>query len=128
MAGITALCLLAMAEKAWAQVTRTGTGFTGATGVTIGGTAATSVTVVNATTITCTTPAGNAGTGTTDSNNYLIDTALPTVPNPIVDFAVNEDAANVVRDLTVVFTDAGSGATGATKLAAGRAPQSPPPG
>lgn len=37
-----------------AQLTITGTGFTGATGVSINGTAATSVTVVNATTITCT--------------------------------------------------------------------------
>jgi len=43
-------------------VTITGTGFTGATGVTIGGAAATSVTVDNATTITCVTPAGSAGT------------------------------------------------------------------
>jgi hypothetical protein len=43
-------------------VTITGTGFLGATGVTVGGATATAVTVVNSTTITCTTPAGSVGT------------------------------------------------------------------
>lgn len=42
-------------------VTLTGTGFTGATGVTFDGVAATSLTVVNDTTITCIPPAGSAG-------------------------------------------------------------------
>jgi formylglycine-generating enzyme required for sulfatase activity len=44
-----------------AAVTITGTGFTGATGVSIGGVAATSVVVVNATTITANAPALAAG-------------------------------------------------------------------
>ncbi len=43
------------------SVTITGTGFTGATGVTFGVVMATGVTVVNDTTINCTTPAGSAG-------------------------------------------------------------------
>lgn len=43
------------------SVTITGTGFTGATGVTFGTIAASNVVVVNATTITATTPAGAAG-------------------------------------------------------------------
>lgn len=43
------------------NVTISGSGFTGATGVTFGGTAATSVVVVNSTTITCTAPAHAAG-------------------------------------------------------------------
>jgi hypothetical protein len=43
-------------------LTITGTGFTGATGVTFGGTAAASVVVVNDTTLTCITPAKAAGT------------------------------------------------------------------
>jgi hypothetical protein len=44
-----------------ASVTITGTGFTGATGVTFGIVMATGVTVVNDTTITCITPAGSTG-------------------------------------------------------------------
>ncbi|MFT3809610.1 MAG: IPT/TIG domain-containing protein [Micropepsaceae bacterium] len=43
------------------SVTLTGTGLTGATGVTIGGAAAASVTVVNDTTVTAVTPSGAAG-------------------------------------------------------------------
>lgn len=43
------------------SATLTGTGFTGATGVTFGGTAATSVVVVNSTTITCLVPAHATG-------------------------------------------------------------------
>lgn len=42
-------------------VTLTGTGFTGATGVTIGGTAGTSLTVVSGTSLTFVVPAGTAG-------------------------------------------------------------------
>ena len=41
-------------------ITITGTGFTGATGVTVGGTAATSVVVVSSTEITATTPASSS--------------------------------------------------------------------
>jgi len=72
------------------SVTLTGTGFTGATGVTIGGAAATSVSVVNATTITCTTPAGSAGTasvlvitpgGTNAANTLFTYIAAPTLTN-----------------------------------------------
>ena len=48
------------------NVTLTGTGFIGATGVTFGGTAATNFVVVSATSITCTTPAKSAGAVTVD--------------------------------------------------------------
>ncbi len=114
---VTAIAPTSGSPAGGTSVTITGTALTGATGVTIGGAAATSVVVVNATTITCTTPAGAAGTasvvvttpvGPNGANTlftYVLPNTAPTVAGPIVDFAVNEDAANVVRDLTAVFTD-----------------------
>jgi hypothetical protein len=76
-------------------VTLTGTGFTGATAVTIGGAAATAVTVVNATTITATTPAGTAGTasvlvttpgGTNSANtlySYVVGSVTLSAPSDV---------------------------------------------
>lgn len=55
--------------------TVTGTGFTGATGVTFGAVAATSVVVVNASTLTCVVPAHATGTV-----SVLVTTALGTNP------------------------------------------------
>jgi hypothetical protein len=68
-------------------VTITGTGFTGATSVTIGGAAATGVIVVNGTTITATTAAGGAGSasvlvtapGGTNTTNTFYTYLLPDI-------------------------------------------------
>jgi uncharacterized repeat protein (TIGR02059 family) len=50
--------------------------------------------------------AGNAGTGTTDSNNYAIDTARPTASIVVADTALSVGETSVV---TVTFSEAVSG-------------------
>ena len=50
--------------------------------------------------------AGNAGTGTTDSNNYAIDTLLPTASIVVADTAL---AAGETSTVTITFNEAVSG-------------------
>ena len=106
------------------SVTLTGTGFTGATGVTFGGNAATNVTVVNATTITATVPARSAGTasvvvttiGGSNAANSLF-TYSPTVTASTANLASNAPALTIngagfsttPGNNTVAFTPAGTG-------------------
>ncbi len=102
------------------SVTITGTGFTGATGVSFGLFAATNVTVVDDTTITCTTPAvaiaglvnvtvtGPGGSGVL-INGFTYEN--PT-PNPTT---VNPNTGSTAGGTAVTITGTGfTGATGAT--------------
>jgi large repetitive protein len=99
-------------------ITITGTGFTGATGVTVGGTAATSVVVVSSTEITATTPASSSvgqvdvlvstpsGTsGVVSGDQYTFAAAATTVPLPIFYAAPTSGLA----PLEVSFTDQSTG-------------------
>ncbi|MES2756238.1 MAG: Ig-like domain-containing protein [Pseudomonadota bacterium] len=54
--------------------------------------------------------AGNAGTGSTDSNNYAIDTVLPTATIVVADSALKIGETSLV---TIAFTEAVSGFTNA---------------
>ena len=54
--------------------------------------------------------AGNTGTGTTDSNNYAIDTARPTATIVVADTAL---AAGETSAVTITFSEAVSGLTSA---------------
>jgi len=54
--------------------------------------------------------AGNAGTGTTDSNNYAIDTARPTATVAVADTAL---AAGETSGVTITFSEAVTGFTNA---------------
>ncbi|WP_081329420.1 Ig-like domain-containing protein [Pseudomonas fluorescens] len=54
--------------------------------------------------------AGNAGSGTTDSNNYTIDTARPTATIVVADPALNIGGTSLV---TITFSEAVSGFTNA---------------
>lgn len=107
------------------SVTLTGTGFTGATGVTFGGTAATSVVVTNATTITCTTPARADGTasvlvttpGGTNAANTLFTYVAPLLPPTLT--SVNPSTGSTVGGTVVTLT--GTGFTGATNVTFGGA-------
>jgi len=54
--------------------------------------------------------AGNAGSGTTDSNNYTIDTAQPTATIVVADPALNIGGTSLV---TITFSEAVSGFTNA---------------
>ncbi len=76
-------------------VTLTGTGLTGATGITFGGVAATSVNVVNSTTVTAVTPAQAAGT---------VDVAIATPAG----------SATLADGYTYLATAVGQSATGGT--------------
>jgi hypothetical protein len=78
--------------------------------------------------------AGNLAPASSASTTFTVVPAntAPTVASAILDFNVNEDAANVVKDLTVVFADTGTVMPGGrtsqpsgagsrtTKVAAGR--------
>ena len=102
-------------------VTIIGTGFTGATAVTIGGNPATSVTVVSATTITATTSAGSAGpasvlvttpNGTNPANTlYTYGTPPPTVT------AVSPPNGSLAGGTPITIT--GAAFTGATAVTIG---------
>lgn len=93
-----------------AEVTLTGTNFTGATGVTIGGVACTSVVVVSDTSITCVTPAGSRGaasviviggganTGSNAANSLWI--YLTTVPAPLYIYFVDGGVAHITDTWT----------------------------
>ncbi len=100
--------------------TLTGTGLSGATGVTIGGTACTSVVVVSSTSITAVTPAKAAGTydvvvttpgGTATLVNQIAVAAGPTISS------VNY--ATVGRAGATAVTATGTNLTGATALTLG---------
>lgn len=110
------------------NVTITGTGFTGATGVTIGGAAATDVVVNSATTITATTPAGTAGTASvlvttpagTNAANTLFTYGAPEIAafrgnstavgdaltdnTGVQDFLKAAPGSSVTRDFTIQNT------------------------
>ena len=99
-------------------ITITGTGFTGATGVTVGGTAATSVVVVSSTEITATTPASSTvgqvdvlvttpgGTSPAlNGDEYTFAATATTVPVPIFSASPTYGLA----PLSVQFTDESTG-------------------
>ena len=101
-------------------VTITGTGFTGATGVSFGGTAATTFAVINSTTISAQAPAHAAGTV-----DVLVTTPQGTSPNTAADnytygaaptiTALNPASGNIAGGFSVVITGTGfTGTTGVT--------------
>lgn len=104
-------------------VTVTGTGFTGATGVTFGGTAGTGLTVNDDNTITVTAPAHAAGTvdvivttgggpsANTSADNYVYGAVPPTVT------AVSPTTGPITGGTTLTIT--GTGFTGATEVTIG---------
>jgi hypothetical protein len=105
-----------------ANVTITGTNFTGATAVTIGGSAATSVAVVNSTTVMAITPAHAAGaadvavttpggTGTGTGFYTYVTSATPTVTG------IGPNGGPPAGGTTVTIT--GTNLTGATAVAFG---------
>ena len=109
-------------------ITITGTGFTGATAVTIGGTAATSFSVVSNTSITATTPASSTigqvdvlvttPSGTSSSvtgDKYNFAAAATTIPLPIFSASPNSGIA----PLKVTFTDKSTKSPGSWKWSFG---------
>lgn len=102
-------------------VTVTGTGFTGAGGVTIGGVPATNVTVIDSTTLTCIAPPGSVGTvsvvvttvGGTNADNSLFTYELtaPTVTE------VSPDRGTSAGGTTITIT--GKSFTGTTGVTIG---------
>jgi PKD repeat protein len=99
-------------------VTITGTGFTGATGVTIGGTAATSVVVVSASEITAATPASttvgqvdvlvttpNGTSGEVAGDKYTFAAAASSIPVPV--FSATPTSG--IAPLEVSFEDESTG-------------------
>jgi len=102
------------------SVTITGTGFTGATAVTIGGTAATAVIVTGSTSLTAIAPAGSAGTasvlvttpgGTNSANTLYTHQAAPTVTS------ISPSSGPLTGGQSVTIT--GTDFTGATSVTIG---------
>jgi hypothetical protein len=103
--------------------TVTGTGFTGATGFTIGGTAAGNFTAQNATTVTGNIPAGPAGAANVVVNSPNGSGTLPngfTYITPPTITAVAPDTGDEAGGDTVVIT--GTGLSGATAVLFGSEP------
>jgi len=102
------------------SITITGTGFTGATAVTVGGSACDSFSVDSATSITCTTPAGTPGAAsilvTTPGGTNAANTLYAYAPVPAVT-AVSPGAGPTAGGTSITIT--GTGFTSATAVTVG---------
>ncbi|MBO2007716.1 LamG-like jellyroll fold domain-containing protein [Hymenobacter negativus] len=91
-------------------ITLTGTGFTGATGVSFNGTAATTFAVVNSTTITATVPAGAT------SGNLRVTTACGTVASPSAFTLCTTAPVAVAQNASVTLSVSGNATLAATAV------------
>jgi hypothetical protein len=110
-------------EAGGTVVTITGSGFTGATGVTFGGTPGTAFTVVNDTTITVTTPAGDIGLA-----DVIVQDGAGNSPaaqfeyGPVASVSASLDPTSGSEAGGTVVTITGTGFTGATGVTFGTGP------